>query len=108
MPPKKRVAAVAAKDAGDDSKKTEKTVKKTERGAKDKLGSEGVAAPEDVRGPRIVRSEDSSDGEDISSTDVSSDEETVGGWSTATKKGRKGKQIVYICAGVRESVVKKL
>ena len=47
-----------------------------------------------------------SDSEDNSETDVSSEDEEfigeVGMWSTATKKGRKGKQVIYICDGGRK------
>ena len=57
-----------------------------------------------VKGSVEVR--ESSDSEDDSDTDVSStDEEVIGAagmWSSVTKKGRKGKQVVYVCAGGRK------
>ena len=83
---KKKVAA----DNGDGNKLTgDKRGKST---GKSEMGS--------------VEVEDSSDSEDISNTDVSSEEEevvgAVGVWSSSTKKGRKGKKsFIYVMEAER-------
>ena len=54
------------------------------------------------RGKEVSEVKGSYMSEDCTDSDVSSDEEVIGAvgmWSSASKKGRKGKEIVYICTG---------
>ena len=103
MPARKKAAAVAARDAGNGCKKT----KKTEERVKDKREGDGPDVSEEVVSEG-VSSEDCSDGEDTSSSEESSDEETVEEWLTASKKGRKGKQTVYVCTGGKRKCGKEI
>ena len=78
-----------------------------------KLGHRRVIIKQEVPKKSVKGSVDErecSGSEGDSDTDVSNTDEevigTVGMWSGATKKSRKGKQIVYICAGGRKNVEK--
>ena len=81
-------------------------------GGKGKVNSgldKSITGDKRGKGENVVGSvevEDGSDSEDNSDTEVSSEEEEVigeaGTWSSATKKGRKAKQVVYICDGGRK------